>query len=164
MSVTSTALPSRLRSRRGSHPGVAVLAVASVTRFLVVLDVTIINVALPQMRAALHMSTAGQQWAVNANALTFAGLLMLGGRAADLFARKRVFLIGLAGFSLLRFLGGLAQSSGELIAARAADRGRRSQPRLQARPADRWNRLNRRRDQRFVSRRQRAAVARHTNT
>ena len=87
---------------------------------MVVLDVTIINVALPQMRAALHMSTAGQQWVVNAYALTFAGFLMLGGRAADLFGRKRVFLLGLAGFTVFSFLGGLAQSSGELIAARAA--------------------------------------------
>ena len=120
MSVMSTALPSRLRSRRGVNPDVAVLAVASVTQFMVVLDVTIINVALPQMRAALHMSTAGQQWVVNAYALTFAGFLMLGGRAADLFGRKRVFLLGLAGFTLFSFLGGLAQSFVELIAARAA--------------------------------------------
>ena len=120
MSVTSTALPSRLRSRRRSRSGGAVLGVASITQFMVVLDVTIINVALPQMRAALHMSTAGQQWVVNAYALTFAGFLMLGGRAADLFGRKRVFLFGLAGFTLFSFLGGLAQSSGELIAARAA--------------------------------------------
>jgi EmrB/QacA subfamily drug resistance transporter len=127
MSFTSTALPSRLRSgagrlrdRGGSHPGAVVLTVASVTQFMVVLDVTIINVALPQMRAALHMSTAGQQWVVNAYALTFAGFLMLGGRAADLFGRKRVFLIGLAVFTLFSFLGGLAQTAGELIAARAA--------------------------------------------
>src|SRR6201987_93130 len=120
MSVTSTVLPSRLRSRRGSHPGSEVLTVSSVTQFMVVLDVTIINVALPEMRAALHMSTAGQQWVVNAYALTFAGFLMLGGRAADLFGRKRVFLIGLAAFTLFSFLGGLAQTAGELIAARAA--------------------------------------------
>src|SRR5579862_1768555 len=127
MSFTSTALPSRLRSGAsrlrdggGSHPGGVVLTVASVTQFMVVLDVTIINVALPQMRTALHMSTAGQQWVVNAYALTFAGFLMLGGRAADLFGRKRVFLVGLAAFTLFSFLGGLAQSSGELIAARAA--------------------------------------------
>jgi MFS family permease len=120
MSVTSTALPSTLRSRRRARSGGATLAVASITQFMVVLDVTIINVALPQMRAALHMSTAGQQWVVNAYALTFAGFLMLGGRAADLFGRKRVFLLGLAGFTLFSFLGGLAQSSGELIAARGA--------------------------------------------
>jgi EmrB/QacA subfamily drug resistance transporter len=120
MSVTSTALPSRLWSRRGSRSGGGVLTVASVTQFMVVLDVTIINVALPQMRAALHMSTNGQQWVVNAYALSFAGFLMLGGRAADLFGRKRVFLIGLAAFTLFSFLGGLAHTAGELIAARAA--------------------------------------------
>jgi MFS family permease len=111
MSATSTALASGLRSRRRSHPGVAVLAVASVTQFMVVLDVTIINVALPQMGAALHMSTAGQQWVVNAYPLTFAGFLMLGGRAADLFGRKRVFLVGLAGFTLFSFLGVLAHGA-----------------------------------------------------
>lgn len=120
MSVTSIALPRRLRSRLALHDGGVVLAVAGVTQFMVVLDVTIINVALPQMRAALHISTAGQQWVVNAYALTFAGFLMLGGRAADLFGRKRVFLFGMAAFTLFSLAGGLAQSSGELIAARAA--------------------------------------------
>jgi EmrB/QacA subfamily drug resistance transporter len=105
--------PSRLQ--RG-----AVLAVASIAQFMVVLDVTIINVALPQMRTALHMSTSGQQWVINAYALTFAGFLMLGGRAADVFGRRRVFIIGLATFTLFSLLGGLAQSGAELIAARAA--------------------------------------------
>lgn len=71
----------RSRLRRG-----AVLAVASIAQFMVVLDVTIINVALPQMRTALHMSTSGQQWVINAYALTFAGFLMLGGRATDVLA------------------------------------------------------------------------------
>lgn len=84
------------------------------------LDVTIINVALPQIRTALHMSTSGQQWVINAYALTFAGFLMLGGRAADVFGRRRVFIIGLATFTLFSLLGGFAQSGAELIAARAA--------------------------------------------
>jgi MFS family permease len=61
----------------------ALLAVASIAQFMVVLDVTIINVALPEMRTALHMSAGGQQWVINAYTLTFAGFLMLGGRAAD---------------------------------------------------------------------------------
>ena len=90
-----------------------ILAVASVAQFMVVLDVTIINVALPQMRSALHMSTAGQQWVINAYTLTFAGFLMLGGRAADLFGRRRVFLVGLGVFTLFSLLGGVAQSGGE---------------------------------------------------
>jgi EmrB/QacA subfamily drug resistance transporter len=96
------------------------LAVASIAQFMVVLDVTIINVALPEMRTALHMSAGGQQWVINAYTLTFAGFLMLGGRAADLFGRRRVFLTGLAAFTLFSLLGGLAQTGGELIAARAA--------------------------------------------
>lgn len=98
----------------------ALLAVASIAQFMVVLDVTIINVALPEMRTALHMSAGGQQWVINAYTLTFAGFLMLGGRAADLFGRRRVFLVGLAAFTLFSLLGGLAQTGGELIAARAA--------------------------------------------
>src|SRR6202008_3616361 len=123
MSVTSTVLPSRLRSRRGSHLGSEVLTVSSVSQFMVVLDVTVINVALPQMRAALHMSPAGQKWVVNAYALTFAGFLMLGGRAADLFGRKRVFLIGLAAFTLFSFLGGGAPPPGGVGGGRAARGG-----------------------------------------
>ena len=105
---------------RSRLPRGAVLAVASIAQFMVVLDVTIINVALPQMRTALHMSTSGQQWVINAYALTFAGFLMLGGRAADVFGRRRVFIIGLAAFTLFSLLGGFAQSGAELIAARAA--------------------------------------------
>src|SRR5690348_1136577 len=97
-----------------------VLAVASIAQFMVVLDVTIINVALPQMRSSLDMTTSGQQWVINAYALTFAGFLMLGGRAADFFGRRRVFIGGLATFSLFSLLGGLAQNGGELIASRAA--------------------------------------------
>ena len=98
----------------------ALLAVASIAQFMVVLDVTIINVALPEMRTARHMSAGGQQWVINAYTLTFAGFLMLGGRAADLFGRRRVFLAGLTVFTLFSLLGGLAQTGGELIAARAA--------------------------------------------
>lgn len=105
---------------RARLPRGAVLAVASIAQFMVVLDVTIINVALPQMRTALHMSASGQQWVINAYALTFAGFLMLGGRAADLFGRRRVFIAGLATFTLFSLLGGFAQSGSELIAARAA--------------------------------------------
>jgi EmrB/QacA subfamily drug resistance transporter len=87
---------------------------------MVVLDVTIVNVALPQMRIDLHMSATALQWVVNAYTLTFAGFLMLGGRAADLFGRRRVFMIGLTLFTFFSLLGGLAQSGGMLIAARAA--------------------------------------------
>jgi EmrB/QacA subfamily drug resistance transporter len=105
----------RSRLTRGT-----VLAVASIAQFMVVLDVTIINVALPQMRTGLHMSNSGQQWVINAYAMTFAGFLMLGGRAADVFGRRRVFIVGLATFTLFSLLGGFAQTGAELIAARAA--------------------------------------------
>jgi EmrB/QacA subfamily drug resistance transporter len=87
---------------------------------MVVLDIAIVNVALPQMRASLGLSVAGEQWVVNAYTLTFAGFLLLGGRAGDLFGRRRVFIIGLAVFTLLSLIGGLAQSGVWLITARAA--------------------------------------------
>src|SRR6516164_1836124 len=101
-------------------PSWAVLAVCCVAQFMVVLDVAIVNVALPQMRHDLGLSVTGQQWVVNAYTLTFAGLLMVGGRAGDLFGRKRVFMLGLGLFTFCSLLGGLAQSGAWLIAARAA--------------------------------------------
>jgi EmrB/QacA subfamily drug resistance transporter len=101
-------------------PTWAVLAICCAAQFMVVLDVAIVNVALPQMRASLGLSIAGQQWVVSAYALTFAGFLMLGGRAGDLFGRRRVFITGLTVFTLLSLIGGLAQSGAWLITARAA--------------------------------------------
>jgi EmrB/QacA subfamily drug resistance transporter len=86
---------------------------------MVVLDVSIVNVALPDMGRDLHYSPVGLQWVVNAYVLTFAGFLLLGGRAADVFGRRRAFLVGLGLFSLASLLGGLAQTSSELTAARA---------------------------------------------
>ena len=97
-----------------------VLAICAVAQFMVVLDVTIVNVALPKMRDALGLSITGQQWVVNAYTLTFAGFLMLGGRAADLFGRRRVFILGLSLFTGASLIGGLAQGGAWLIAARAA--------------------------------------------
>jgi EmrB/QacA subfamily drug resistance transporter len=101
-------------------PSWAVLAICCAAQFMVVLDVVIVNVALPQMRDSLGLSVTGEQWVVNAYTLTFAGFLMLGGRAADLFGRRRVFIIGLAVFTLCSLLGGAAQNGPWLIAARAA--------------------------------------------
>jgi EmrB/QacA subfamily drug resistance transporter len=108
-------------SRRGgaASPGWATLAVCCLAQFMVVLDISIVNVAIPQMKISLDLSQGGQQWVINAYTLTFAGLLMLGGRAADLFGRRRVFLIGLGAFTAFSLLGGLAQSGAWLIAARA---------------------------------------------
>ena len=100
-------------------PAWAPLAVCCLAQFMVVLNLSIVNVALPRMKMGLQLSTGGLQWVVNAYTLSFAGLLMLGGRAADLFGRRRVFLFGLGMFTTFSLLGGLAQSGAWLIAARA---------------------------------------------
>jgi EmrB/QacA subfamily drug resistance transporter len=95
------------------------LFVLALAQFMVVLDVTIANVALPAIRSDLHFSANGLPWVINAYALTFGGLLLLGGRSADLLGRRRVFLAGLALFALASLAAGLAASPGWLIAARA---------------------------------------------
>ena len=102
-----------------SAPAWAPLAVCCLAQFMVVLDISIVNVALPRMKTGLDLSTGGLQWVVNAYTLTFAGLLMLGGRAADLFGRRRVFLLGIGLFTFFSLLGGLAQNGAWLITARA---------------------------------------------
>jgi EmrB/QacA subfamily drug resistance transporter len=104
--------------RRTVPPAWAVLVAVCAGQFLVVLDVSVVNVALPSMRTALGLGDTGQQWVVNAYALTFAGFLLLGGRAADLFGRKRIFLIGLGLFTAASLAGGLAQDPWMLISAR----------------------------------------------
>ncbi|MGH3309245.1 MAG: MFS transporter [Streptomyces sp.] len=96
---------------------VVVLA-ACAGQFLVVLDVSVVNVALPSMRTDLEMSAAGLQWVLNAYTLTFAGFMLLGGRAADIFGRKRMFLLGLALFTAASLAGGFAQQPWQLLAAR----------------------------------------------
>jgi len=100
-------------------PDWVILSIACVAQFMVVLDVSIVNVALPSIGRDLHYSPTGLQWVVNAYVLTFAGFLLLGGRAADLFGRRRVYLFGLAVFTLASLAGGLAQNSAWLTTARA---------------------------------------------
>ncbi|MGP4024026.1 DHA2 family efflux MFS transporter permease subunit [Actinomadura sp. 3N407] len=104
---------------RSSTPGWAALLAASIGQFLVVLDISVVNVALPEMRTSLGFGATGLQWVVNAYSLTFAGFLLLGGRAADLFGRKRVFLVGLGLFTVASLAGGFAQGGSMLIGARA---------------------------------------------
>ncbi|MFI1970403.1 MFS transporter [Streptomyces cinnamoneus] len=104
----------------GSRSAAAVLAIACAAQFMVILDVSIVNVALPSMRAELHLSGAGQQWIVNAYTLGFAGLLLLGGRMADLIGTRRAFLGGLTVFTLASLAGGFATNGAWLIGARAA--------------------------------------------
>jgi EmrB/QacA subfamily drug resistance transporter len=94
------------------------LVVVCLAQFMVILDVAIVNVALPSIRSGLHFSTTGLQWVVNAYTLTFAGFLMLGGRSADLLGRRRVFLTGTALFALSSLACALADSRGLLIGAR----------------------------------------------
>jgi EmrB/QacA subfamily drug resistance transporter len=111
-----TARGSRLRLPRGSN---AVLVLVCLAQFMVILDVSIVNVALPSIRDSLHFSVTGLQWVVNAYTLTFAGFLMLGGRASDLLGRRRVFLAGTALFALASLACALSDSRGLLIGARA---------------------------------------------
>jgi EmrB/QacA subfamily drug resistance transporter len=96
-----------------------ILAVACIAQFMVVLDVSVVNVALPTIGRDLHYTPTGLQWVVNAYVLTFAGFLLLGGRAADLFGQKRVFVLGLAIFTGASLAGGFATSDTWLTAARA---------------------------------------------
>ena len=95
------------------------LAVIATAQLMVVLDATIVNVAQPHIQTALGFSGTGLEWVVNAYALAFGGLLLLGGRTGDLLGRRRVFIAGILVFSLASLLGGLATSQAWLLTARA---------------------------------------------
>ncbi|MBT2394016.1 MFS transporter [Streptomyces sp. ISL-1] len=97
----------------------AVILAACAGQFLVVLDVSVVNVALPSMRADLGLTTIGLQWVLNAYSIAFAGFMLLGGRAADIFGRKLMFLAGLGLFTAASVAGGFAQEGWQLLAARA---------------------------------------------
>src|ERR1019366_598852 len=96
-----------------------ILALVGVAQLMVILDSTIVNIALPSAQRALHFSTDNRQWIVTAYALAFGSLLLLGGKLGGLFGRKWTFIAGLIGFSVASAIGGLAQSFGTLVAARA---------------------------------------------
>jgi len=115
----STTAPATTGSaRRGQHPGLA-LAVIAGAQLMVVLDATIVNIALPHIQSALKFSTTGLSWVLNAYTLTFGGLLLLGARAGDILGRRRVFVFGIALFAVASLAGGFALSSGWLLATRA---------------------------------------------
>jgi MFS family permease len=95
-----------------------VVVIVCVAQFMVVLDATIVNVALPSIQRGLRFSPASLQWVINMYTLIFGGFMLLGGRAGDLIGRKRVFGAGIVLFSGASLLNGLAQSSGMLIAGR----------------------------------------------
>ncbi len=100
------------------HLGLALVVIAA-AQLMVVLDATIVNVALPHIQGALGFSGSGLEWVVNAYALTFGGLLLLGGRAGDILGRRRVFIAGIALFAVASLLGGFATSQAWLLGARA---------------------------------------------
>lgn len=106
------------REAGGGGNAMALLVIAS-CQLMVVLDITIVNIALPHIQSALDFSTTSLSWVVNAYTLTFGGLLLLGGRTGDILGRRRVFIFGVLLFALASLLGGLAQNSGQLLAARA---------------------------------------------
>ena len=124
-SMSTTALrldPTRERRRLTrlphGHPGL-VLALILAVQLMVVLDATIVNIALPDIRVALDFDTASLSWVINAYTLTFGGLLLLGARAGDIYGRQRVFLAGVGIFTVASLAGGFAGSAGVLLAARA---------------------------------------------
>ncbi|HEY5046347.1 MAG TPA: MFS transporter [Solirubrobacteraceae bacterium] len=123
MSVEATASPtvtevSPLESKQGPRSA-WLLVVCCVAQFMVILDLSIVNVALPSIQSSLGFSSPDLQWVVDAYAITFAGFLMLGGRAADRFGRRRMLVVGLALFGLASLAGGVAPDQGVLVGARA---------------------------------------------
>src|ERR1700694_3381748 len=115
-SFLATRRATSLNTPRAKNRALLLLAV---TEFVVVIDASIVNVALPSIGQALRFSRTDLSWVVNAYALTFGGFLLLGGRMADLLGRRRMFMLGLVVFSVASFAGGVAQSEGWVLAARA---------------------------------------------
>ena len=91
----------------------------AIAQLMVVLDATVVTIALPSAQKALHISNVDRQWVITAYTLAFGGLLLLGGRIADYVGRKRMFLVGLIGFAAASALGGAAQNGAMLFGARA---------------------------------------------
>jgi EmrB/QacA subfamily drug resistance transporter len=106
-------------ARSGHHPGIALAVIVSV-QLMLVLDATIVNIALPDIRNSLGFTTTGLSWVLNAYTLAFGGLLLLGGRAGDILGRRRMFLTGIVLFTIASLIGGFATSSEWLLLTRAA--------------------------------------------
>ncbi|MHB8313115.1 MAG: MFS transporter, partial [Candidatus Dormibacteria bacterium] len=117
LTATLSRAPGRDTGRR-ARPGL-VLGIILAVQLMVVLDATIVNIALPDIGRALNFSPASLSWVITAYTLAFGGLLLLGARAGDLLGRKRVFMAGIGLFTVASLLGGLAPNAGLLLAARA---------------------------------------------
>ena len=117
MPQTITREPARAAGRRDQR-GVA-LAIVLCAQLMIILDLTVVNIALPSIARGLHFSAPSLSWVLNAYTLTFGGLLLLGGRAGDILGRRRVFMAGILLFTAASLAGGLATSAGGLLAARA---------------------------------------------
>ncbi len=115
----SVSEPDTVLSPQRHAPDWIILLIACIAQFMVVLDVSIVNVALPSMQRSLHFTLSNAQWVVNAYILTFGGFLLLGGRAADIFGRRRVYVMGLAIFTLASIGAGFASSGTQMITIRA---------------------------------------------
>ncbi|HYH36483.1 MAG TPA: MFS transporter [Candidatus Saccharimonadales bacterium] len=116
--AAKAAVKKKLKDDAGNTSHWLILILLALAQFMVVLDVSIVNVALPAIQQAFHMSQTNLQWIVTAYALTFGGFLLLGGRTADLFGRRKVFLAGVTVFTVASLACGLAQSEAGIIIAR----------------------------------------------
>jgi len=103
---------------REKRPGIA-LAIMLGAQLMIILDMTVVNIALPHIQNSLHFSATGLSWVLNGYTLTSGGLLLLGGRAGDILGRRRMFIAGITLFTLASLAGGLANTPGVLLAARA---------------------------------------------
>src|SRR3954469_17401615 len=120
MSPTSTTIASPVPRPASRVSANAVLALVAVAQFMVILDATIVNVALPTIKDEVGFSEQSLSWVLNAYTLMFGGFLLLGGRAADRLGRRRVFVAGITLFFVASLICGLAQSEGMLLVARGA--------------------------------------------
>src|SRR6476469_8095708 len=102
---------------RDQRPGIA-LAIMLGAQLMIILDMTVVNIALPHIQNSLHFSATGLSWVLNGYTLTSGGLLLLGGRAGDILGRRRMFIAGITLFTLASLAGGLATTPGVLLAAR----------------------------------------------
>src|SRR3954471_15597993 len=114
----TTQAPTRTDQQSSLRTGIA-LAVIVTCQLMVVLDSTVINIALAQIHASLHFSPASLAWVIDAYTLTFGGLMLLGGRAGDIFGRRRMLIWGIALFAVASLAGGLATTPAVLVGARA---------------------------------------------